>query len=438
MRKTYIKLVWFALVLIHPFCVNAEELLPFEPIPKEQYPALVFIEEYLKAPVSERSSLMVATFDGETPNVQKIMAAQSLETTQLGDAVFLVNAWQHPRDQELWSQSYFLINLSTGSSVLLLKSKLSNIMSCSELEPVMCLLSIPDHNEAVLFRNVPSTDESTLIHVNLNTLETVDLFTLPRNNETQGFHDPCLPCILRISPDFKLLAAMLYRERLESQQIYSLRVLDLETMQVVELDDQVVVEVHPISSALPIPPFEWISGQEILYQHMIPEDVNEGGLFSTHAQYVLKHVNIETKEITELIRNRLPLTIHGGYIDLNWFTGILSIYADPDNVVSTAPVNQPTYSIKEGPNIIKIYYQDQLIRQHKGDYWHTGSCISHSREHFAYYIRYDDIGISTVLYAKTRDMKKPVQIAKRSYGYSELVAWIEDTANLRREQSEEN
>ena len=343
-----------------------------------------------------------------------------------------MDVWQHPPDQELWSHSYYLINFSTGSSVLLSESELSKGLTCGEVEPVMCLLSIPDQNEAVLFQNLPSTDESTLIHVDLNTLETVDLYKLPRNIEMQGFHDPCLPCILRISPDFKKLATMQYREWLELQQAYSLRVLDLETMQVVELDDQVVIEVLPISSMLPIPPFEWISAHEILYQHMIPEDMNEGWLYRTHAQYVLKNVNIETGEITELVQNRLPLTLNGGYINYNWFTGNWSIYADPNNIISTPVNNQLTYSIKEGPDIVKIYYQDQLIFRHKGDYWYTESCLSHSQEHFAYYIFYDRNEISTVLYAITGDMEKPVQVAEILNG-SNLVAWIEDTTYLRRE-----
>jgi len=440
MRKIHIKLVWFALVFIHPFCVNAGEMQPFEPIlqsfepiTKEQYPALIFVQRDSMAPRSEQKSLMVATFDGKTPYVQKIIAAESINTTQLGDAVFLVSAVQFSRDPAPWSQSYFLINFNTGSSVLLLKREMSRRVSCSNLEPLMCLRSVPDQNEAVLFQNLPSTDESTLIHVDLNTLETVELYTLPRNIEIEGFHDPCLPCILRISPDFKKLATMQYGEWLEMQQVYSLRMLDLETMQAVELDDQVVIEISPVSSMLPIPSFEWISAQEIIYQHMIPEDVNEGGLFRTHAEYVLKNVNIETGEITELVRNRLPLTLDGGYIDYNWFTGDWSIYADPNNVISTPVDNQLPYSIKEEPYSVEIYYQDQLICRHKGDYWRTGSCLSHSQEHFAYYIIYDRYQISTALYAMTKDMEKPVQVAQISDG-SSLIAWIEDTTNLRREQ----
>ena len=443
MRKTYIKLVCFALVSIHTFCVNAGEMQPFEPIlqsfepiTKEQYPALVFIQEDRLAPESERESLMVATFDQDRPNVQKIIASEYLETTQLGDAVFFVHTIQLPRDPAPSSHSYFLVNFNTGSSVLLFESEISSGFSCSNLEPLMCLRSIPDQNEAVLFQNLPSTDVSTLIHVDLNTLETVELYTLPRNIEIQGFHDPCLPCIpelLRISPDFKKLATMLYHEWSIPQQVNSLRMLDLETMQVVELDDQVVIEVSPVSSMIPIPSFEWISAQEIIYQHMIPEDVNDGGLFSTHAEYVLKNVNIETGEITELVRNRLPLTLDGGYIDYNWFTGDWSIYADPNNVFSSPVDNQLTYSIKEEPNSVEIYYQDQLIRRHKGDYWRTGSCLSHSQEHLAYYIIYDRYQISTALYAMTKDIEKPVQVTQISDG-SRLVAWIEDTTSLRREQ----
>jgi hypothetical protein len=217
------------------------------------------------------------------------------------------------------------------------------------------------------------------------------------------------------------------------QQVYSLRVLDLETMEAGELDDQVVIEISPVSSMLPIPSFEWISSQEIIYQHMIPEDVNESGFFRTDAEYVLKQVNIESGEITELVRNRLPLTLNGGYIDYNWFTGSWSIYADVNNVISTPVNNQLTYSIKEKPNSVEIYYQDQLVCRHKGDYWRTGSCLSHSQEHLAYYIIYDRYQISTVLYAMTKDMEKPFQVAQISDG-SCLVAWIEDTSYLRREQ----
>ena len=89
---------------------------------------------------------------------------------------------------------------------------------------------------------------------------------------------------------------------------------------------------------------------------------------------------------------------------------------------------QPYYSVKP-----EVRFRDQVLHQQKDGYSYTDGCISHSREHFAYFVRIDKkVGTPTV-FAKTKDMKQPVVVAEVPF-YTTLVTWIEDTSSLRKEQ----
>lgn len=96
MRNRYIHIILFVLTWIYPFDAYAGETPLFEPIPEEQYPALVFIQEDPTLDYWDRTSLIVANFIDGKPNIQKVMTAQSVQALQLADAVFLLEAYYYP------------------------------------------------------------------------------------------------------------------------------------------------------------------------------------------------------------------------------------------------------------------------------------------------------------------------------------------------------
>jgi len=376
---------------------------------------------------------MIATFVGGQAHVQKVMTSQYIKAIQLSDSVFLLQASQHPKDRSLWKQVHYLLDFRTGDQVLLGTSQ-----SREKLVHFSCLLSVPERNEAVIIRYGQGTDRTTLMHVDLRTLATTARYTIPRTDATRGFHGGPH---MKLSPDFRLIAAMSPYEPPEQQRAprrsYSwLRVLDLETMNTVELDDEVMVEISAFSShGYGTPPFEWTTAGDILYQDMIPEDVNEGR-FRREADYVLKCANVKTRKVTEWVRRRLPMTPDGGSMQRDWFTGELRYqnFTVDERGHSLIPY-RPCYSVKVGCGSVEIRFRDQVLHQHKGGFSSYGQgCISHSRQHFAYFVRFVDGARRPTVFAKTADMREPLVVAEVPF-YTTLVTWIEDTSHLRDEKS---
>ncbi|MHC4406281.1 MAG: hypothetical protein ACYTG0_42145 [Planctomycetota bacterium] len=430
MGNACIRLACCAFTWMFSFAAAGEEAPRFEPIAEEQYPGLVFVQEDTTADPSDRSSLMIATFDGDKPTVQKVMTSQYVKAVQLTDSVFLLEADQYPKDHLQWMQSHFLVNFQTGSHVLLSRSK-----SRDKLVHLWCLRSVPDKNEAVILRYGQGTDKSTLIHVDLKTLETTPRYALPRTNAARGFHGPHM----KISPDLRLLAAMIGREQqvprtASRSSSFSLRVLDLETSKATELDDKVTVEISPVSSfAGGTPPFEWISAQDILYQHMIPEDVDEGR-FRHEAQYVLKCANVKSTTTSEWQRKRLSLTLDGGNMCRDWLTAELRYHDFTVDTRSRSLLRyHPCHSVKLSPEGKEIWFRGKLLHDHKGRHAYVRRCASRSQEHFAFFVRSDDNTDTPTVYAKTKNMRQLVKVAEVPF-YTTLVSWIEDTSTLRKKQ----
>jgi hypothetical protein len=313
---------------------------------------------------------------------------------------------------------------------------LSRSKSIDNLVHLKCLRSVPDKKEAVILRYGQGTDKSTLIHVDLNTLEATPRYTLPRTDATRGFKGPHM----KISPDFSKLAAMVGPEQLpprtaSRRSSFSLRVLDLETMKVTELDDEVTVEINLISSFdHGTPPFEWMNAQNILYQHMPPEDVAEGE-FRPKAQHVLKRANVESKQTTEWQRKRLRLALDGGEMWRDWLTGKLR-YHDftVDTAIRSLLPYDPCYSVTHSPEGTEIRFRGKLLHHQAGRHARVQACASPSQVHVAFFVRSDDGTDTPTVYAQTNDMTQPVKVAEAPF-YTTLVSWIEDTSALRRKQS---
>lgn len=413
-------------------CSALAETAPrFQPIPKERWPALLYVQEDIDCDPPDRSSLMIATFDRDEPALQKVMTSQYVKGVQLGDATFLLEADNYPKDRSQWTQHHFLVNFETGAHVLLGRSR-----SRDKLVHHWCLRSVPDRNKAVILRYGQGTTENTLIDVDLTTLKTTTRHTFPRNDATAGFHGPHM----EISPDFRLLAAMVGRDTggprtVSLRSRFSLRVLDLETMKAVTLDDKVEVEIGPTSShGGGRPPYEWVDDRRILYLHMIPADAEESE-WRTEADCVLKCVNVRSKTTREWARKRLRLTLGGGYMGRDWLTGELR-YGDftVDTRKRALVPYRPCYSVKRGSGRTEIRFRGQILYQQEGRRYAPSAwgCVSRSQEHFAHFVRFDNGAGTPTVYAKTRDMEQPVRVAEVPF-YTTLVAWIEDTSGLRKD-----
>ena len=166
---------------------------------------------------------------------------------------------------------------------------------------------------------------------------------------------------------------------------------------------------------------------------MIPEDVDGSG-FRLEAPYVLKCANVKSKKVAEWFEKRLPLTMNGGNMHCEWLTGELRYQ---DFTVDTRGRNllprQPCYSVEFGFGCTEIRFRNQVLHEHKGGYSYAQGCISHSREHFAYFVRFDNKAGTPTVFAKTRDMEQQVVVAEVPF-CTTLVTWIEDTSNLRKKQ----
>lgn len=393
--------------------VKGEPLI--EAISTEQLPALVFMQENNDAKSTERRSLMLATFDGGKAVVQRIMTSEHVEAVQLSDRVFLLKAAPFPPYQ----QACFLVNFRTGQRV-----RLSIGEPRDKLIHLRCLRSVPDKNQAMILQYGPETETESLLQVDLNTLQAVARYLLPRSDATQGIQGPRM----KISPDFTSLAAMVAQQENKVQPparqlAFSLRVFNLETMKTTELDAQIVVEISPVSS-LPggTPPFEWIGDQDILYQHMIPWEADDNNL-RLHGQYVLKCVNIKSKKVTEWIRKQMPLTLDGGNLNHDWLTGELQYN---DFIVDTRMRGLrpycPCFSVKWDRSGTEISFHDDILYRQSGRRQPAQACASRNQEHIAYSLRLDDKG-NSMLYAKIKGMKEVVEVSKA--GFCTPLMWIE-------------
>jgi len=386
-----------------------------DPIAPEDYPALLFVQS--------GSRLMIATFEDDEPKIQTVIFAQSVKTTQLADTVFLLMADHYPKDRTQWPQTHFLIDLTTGRSVLLSENRSPN-----KLVNLYCLHSNPDEHEAVILRYGQGTEQASLLHVDLKTLQVTQQRKLPMSNEMEAFRGPHT----RISPDFRRLAAITRPDsRVSGPYHFSLRVLDLETFQVTELDNKVIEQISALTSIGGTkPPLAWVNPTEILYQHMPIEEDRVPGI-QTEASYTLRCVNIETGQTTEWFQKRLPLGMVSDRIQHDWLTGELRYR---DFVVDIHKRNvrryQPCYSIKSDSKGTELWFQGRRLHRAEGHYGRLVARPSRSQEHMAFLARSDSPPSRPILYALTKNMKDPVEVAGASV-HTTCVRWIEDTSNLR-------
>ncbi len=410
-----------ACALAFSFFVHADEGPRVAPIAREHYPAFFFVQEDTAARRPVRSNLLVATFVGGRAEVRKVMAAEYIKAKQLADAIFMLEAEHYPDERSEWTQEYRLVDFRSGGAVVLSESR-----SRDELVHLRCLRSNPDSGEAVILRYGQGTTESSVIRVDLGSLKTTVLRNIPRTDATTGFHGPRV----RISPDFKRLAAMVGRERTgrSNRTAYSLRVLDLDTLKTTELDTEVMVEISPISSfGRGNPPFEWITPTAVLYQHILPEKAPVGR-WRSYARHVLKSVNVASGAADVWLTKSMRLSMQGGTMRRDWLTQKLEYH---DYLVDTQSrklmARRPSYTISDRSGAYEIRFRGELLKEHPPNPSYAYGYTSPSGDNLAYFVSYHDQRASPAVYAKTADMKQAVQVSRGPF-HTTPVGWLEDAA----------
>lgn len=463
MRNSFVSFTCLFLMAMTPCRIDAETGPQIIPIPRDVWPALVYVEDQMVDVESRKTIniLKAATFVDGRVERWTVIGAQSVQATQLDDAVFMVRASQYGEDPTQWTQAFYLVDFETGRSVMLSQSR-----SRAKLVHLICLRSDPDAGAAVLLRYGQGTQKDTLLIVDLRSLEPRELCSIPRTDPSQYFQ----LVHAKLSPGYKRLAMMVANDTREygnnhdyrhySRPVWSLQVLDLTTSRTSVLDDNVMVTVSPVSSCGPgPPPFEWISPTEILYQHMILDDPAENDettetqalLLWDPVPRLLKYVNVTNGTTGEWFRNDMALTTSGGFVGRNWFTDAIAWsnaseyefglkgsleYTKYDNGFGVDVEHRslieikPCFAITKRQDISEVRFHGKVLAEIPGKSSHTRGCVSPSKANLAWHLHCISPETDQGVFAKTGNLRQAVRVSETSCS-AELVAWIEDTTPLR-------
>jgi hypothetical protein len=235
---------------------------------------------------------------------------------------------------------------------------------------------------------------------------------------------------MRLSPDFKYIvyASRQGKRHHERWSQYTLRLLDLPTMEVDDLDSSVSVGISVASSfGCGKPAFEWISNDEILYQRIVPDEPNTTAVLRHDALHIFKKANVKTREIVELFRKDLPLTLDGGSLHSNCLNGDL-IYnnewvLNPEKQTLT-PKELPFSTVKDySTKETRVLFGSKVL--YSGGENCISTCVSSSRRNFAYSLRPRRETLNVEVYAKVESVSEPLKIAEGPYYPTRPVGWIE-------------
>jgi hypothetical protein len=407
MIKYLKQIVGFLLVAIVASSVFAQDRLHCPRIRNDQRPALLFI----RGSQDERE-LCVANFEGEDLHKDIIMSSRYLQVNQLDNAIFLVTAQRSPT-----KGSVYAMDLGRGIVKLIAKS---TRIRCLRAEPRMKKAMLVDANMGI--------GEVRLIELNLANLETTLRHTLKKELLVDRFNG--IGPRMKLSPDFKhIVYASRKSDKVpERWSEYILRVLDLSTMMIEGLDNDVGVQISVLSSrGSGSPPFEWINSNEVIYQDMVPNKPNEISEPALQALNIFKSVNIKTKKVMELFRKELRLTLDGGSLQANPLNGKL-IY----NREYILDLEKKSLTQKDLPfSIMPSLHTKPTKILHGKDILYSGKascvyrCISASGKNFAYLLHRTTASPNSLLYAKFEHEDKPVKVGEGTYWPTRPIAWIE-------------
>jgi len=388
------------LVLVPSACIGVEQLA-CPAIPEDGYPALVFVEGGI-----HQHTLFVSYFGEGVVRRREIMISKSIEVEQLDNAIFLVEA-QHDGEPGV-----FVIDLANGRMKHVAEARL--------------LRSVPGRRKAMLMKLALREEKVDLVELDLDTLETKPAHVLTRKQLGETF-DGIGPGI-KISPDFKHLAYARLKgtlPRIHEPTIYVLSVLDLSTMEVRDMDANVRVEIGMFSSyGHGRPPFEWLSDDELLYQH-IPNGNDENDRMG-EKHHVLKIANIETGAVREVMRPLVRLTLNGGTMRMDPVTGRIEYHREwlLDLGESLVAKNYPFSVERSSDGATTVIRRDDTLI-YEGDARCMQTCLSASGKHFAYMLRPEPRELHSILYAALAGEAGPIKVAEGPYWPTRPIAWVE-------------
>ena len=435
------------LLLVALLCSRApaEEEVNGPRISPDKRPALLLVEApTADSPLAEKptedrpmkkSNLCVAHFEGGKLHKDVLASASYFEVSQLDHAVFLVCLVKVPFFGVVHKGEVYAIDFDPATP------KDINSAAVRPLGthwPIHCLRSLPRRGKAMLAEVDLSKDEVRLLELDFLTLKTRLRHTLTKTQLGYEFRE--VGPRLRLSPDLKRVAyvSRTTPKKYERFSEYILRVLDLSSGRTEDLDNNVSVQVSPKSHYVfcGVPPLQWISNQEVLYQDMVRSDEDAESALETVC--VLKSVNVQTKRISERLRKRLPLTFDGGSLHANPLEeGIVyrdNWVVDLDRGALTARIPSAFRGLRDAS------ISEALILTYRGT-GRVDTCISPSGRNFAYFLRtrltfrsWNSELWAGKLYAKVDGLGEPIQVAQGTYykyaHHSDLftrpIAWIEE------------
>lgn len=365
-------------------------------------PMLLFVDG--KA-LDER--LYVACFVGGAVKTQELARAKYLEVTQLDNAIFLVGTSGGSTDRGL-----FVMDFDRG---------IARQLACSTR--IHCLRSVPERGKAMLVHCDLGINEVRYLELDLKTLRLTLSHTFKQAELGDKFAGVCPGTAL--SPDFRQVAYMAGESWPSTD--FQLMLMDLATLEERCIDEHVGIVFSPISSDLGGgPPLDWINAKEIVYRHILLEDINNVTLLAD-ARCVFKRVNVVTDANSVVLDQTLRLGVGAGSLRLNPLNGEL-IYCGQSIVhldePRLTPAIDPFSVVNEyNPDHAKVYLDQQLLQTDAGRTarW---TLISARHQCFAWVLHSDHADPGDTVFVKTPTRAGPIEVAQGS-SPTTPAGWIE-------------
>jgi hypothetical protein len=380
-------------------------------IGKDMRPALLFVEG-----TPEERHLGIAYLKGEKLRGEVIMSAKYLEVTQLDNAVFLISASATPQ-----TGAIYVMDLESG-----------RIKRIGEGTSLRCLRAEPGRKAAMLVESDGMAGVDRLVELGLASLVTADRQVLSKTVLGEEYDRIGHP--FKISPDFTHIAYVSKKSTgdFERTSDFELKSLDLRTFKAEVLDSAVLVQIPTISSfSYGIPPFEWISNNQVLYQHMIAQDNAGSGSIPNFIQVngmcVFKIADIRTGEISECFRKELRMEFDGGSLTVDPLTGRLILnrnYVFDYVQKQLTDINLP-FAVHADFAARKTEITSAASVLYSG----AGMCmearLSRSGSFFAYLLRPDVATLEAEIHAVFNRDGKPIKVAAGTASPTRPIGWIE-------------
>ncbi len=344
-------------------------------------PALVFVEGQLG-----KEHLRLAYLHTGTVQKEEITSAKCITATQLDKALFLVETSEGPETARC-----FAVDFERGIAKILGKTSRFH-----------CFRTVPDRGKAMLIHSHSGNGEMRLFELDLKTVDMTLQHVLTKTSLGARFGGIGLH--MRISPDFGRAAYVARGSGMMHDTVHTLEVMDLTTTVSRCFAEGVRVRLGSFSSiGSGIPPLEWISNEESVYQHMPSEPNGPSELHQ--GTYILNRVNLTTHIVTMVLQDQLPLTIKGGSLWVNPLNGEL-IYNDTwilDPVEGALTSKNHPYSI------------GNAIEQ----------CVSPSHLHIAYMLRPKATHAAVTIYMRLNGRDESLEVDRGPYWPTRPIGWIE-------------